>query len=314
MNASVQAAPSGAFGAWLRLMRLSNAPTAATGALVGAVVGARAAPGSLPAVQPTALCVAGVTLVYLGGMVMNDFFDQPVDRIERPNRPIVSGRVRPNAALGLGMALLATGVTALVLAATAAIPWALLLLACVMAYNLLHRSAVAGPLLMAACRALVPVIAAIACGPTPQPDWTLLGMFALPLGGYTLAISLVARDEAAHRRRGTASLTLPVAMSLAALCSLAPLGTVALRMISPLSVPGRVGYMACMAVAAWLLLRGVKRMVQPGRVPAGVMSWIAGFAAIDAASLILLGAPSLAAAALGATALTVLLQRRVAGS
>ncbi len=314
MTAAAQATPTGALGAWLRLMRLSNAPTAATGALVGAVVGARPAPGALPATTPTLLCVAGVTLVYLGGMVMNDFFDQPIDRIERPGRPIVSGRVRPTAALGLGMTLLAAGVTALVLASAAAVPWVLLLLACVMAYNLLHRSAVAGPPLMAGCRALVPVIAAIACGPTPQPDWQLLAMFALPIAGYTLAISMVARDEMSRSGRQAGSMALPTAMSLAGICTLAPLGCVALRMVAPMGATDRAGYVICMIVAGWLLLRGVQRMVQPGRTPAGVMSWIAGFAAIDAASLMLLGAPSLAATALGAAVLTVLLQRRVAGS
>ena len=113
MNASIAPGAAGSSGAWMRLMRLSNAPTAATGALVGAMIATRGTAGAATSASTLGLCVAGVTLLYLGGMVMNDFFDQPIDRIERPDRPIVSGRVSAQAALSLGMLLLAAGTAAL---------------------------------------------------------------------------------------------------------------------------------------------------------------------------------------------------------
>jgi 4-hydroxybenzoate polyprenyltransferase len=314
MNASIAPGAAGSSGAWMRLMRLSNAPTAATGALVGAMIATRGTAGAATSASTLGLCVAGVTLLYLGGMVMNDFFDQPIDRIERPDRPIVSGRVSAQAALSLGMLLLAAGTAALLVTSTAAVPWVLLLLSCVLAYNLLHRSAIAGPLLMACCRALVPVITAIACTTDTQPDWALLALFAVPLGLYTFGISLVARGEAAASGMSGRSWTLPLATSLAAVSVLAPLGSVALRLLPPLGLQATAGYLLCIALAAWLLLRGLGRMVHPRGVPAGVMSWIAGFAAIDAGSLVLLRAPSLSVMALFALALTLSLQRRIAGS
>ncbi|MFM7806827.1 MAG: hypothetical protein ACKPEA_02720, partial [Planctomycetota bacterium] len=65
MNDAAVARPTA--GAWMRLLRISNAPTAATGAMVGAVAGT----GMVPPAAGMALCAAGSMLLYSGGMVMN---------------------------------------------------------------------------------------------------------------------------------------------------------------------------------------------------------------------------------------------------
>ena len=60
------------------------------------------------------LLLAASTLLYAGGVALNDVYDADVDRQERPERPIPSGRVSLAAARRLGWMLLIAG---------AAIPW-----------------------------------------------------------------------------------------------------------------------------------------------------------------------------------------------
>ncbi|MBM4075479.1 MAG: hypothetical protein FJ267_07530, partial [Planctomycetes bacterium] len=48
--------------------------------------------------------------LYLSGMVFNDVFDRKQDAIERPSRPIPSGRVSLRTAILLGVILMAVGV------------------------------------------------------------------------------------------------------------------------------------------------------------------------------------------------------------
>jgi 4-hydroxybenzoate polyprenyltransferase len=306
-------APVG-LGAWMRLLRISNAPTVITGSLVGAAIGGSTMPGSTIAVLPMTLVAAGTMLLYMGGMVMNDYFDQPIDRRERPSRPIVSGQIRESSALLLAMTLIATAVLLLAAASSNAIPWMLLLVSCVTGYNLLHRSAIAGPALMACCRALVPTIAAIACSNNQQPDWNLLGFFALPLGVYTLGISIAARNEAAAVPVHDHDMHLSVAASMVAVAAVLPFGAVACRLLPALGAMQSAFYAAAMLGAAWLLFRGLGSMTLPGGVPRGVMRWIAGIACIDTASLVMLGRGELAAIAAIACIATLLLQRRILGS
>ena len=305
---------SAGLGAWMRLLRISNAPTVVTGSLVGAAIGASTMPGSAIPVLPMTLVASGTTLLYMGGMVMNDYFDQPIDRRERPGRPIVSGQVRESSALLLAVTLIAAAVLLLSAASSNAIPWMLLLVSCVTAYNLLHRSAIAGPALMACCRALVPTIAAVACSHNQQPDWNLLGFFALPLGVYTLGISIAARNEASLEAAQSDDMLLSVAASMVAVAAVLPFGAIACRLLPALNVMQGGFYALAMVGAAWLLFRGLRSMTLPLGVPRGVMRWIAAIACIDTASLVMLGRGELAAIAAIACIATLLLQRRVLGS
>lgn len=54
--------------------------------------------------------IAVVVLVAAGGYVINDYFDYEVDRLNKPYRPIPSGRVSREEALVLALALFAGGV------------------------------------------------------------------------------------------------------------------------------------------------------------------------------------------------------------
>ena len=52
---------------------------------------------------------SGSALQYLAGMALNDYADREVDAVERPHRPIPSGRVTAGFALGLAASLTGPG-------------------------------------------------------------------------------------------------------------------------------------------------------------------------------------------------------------
>ncbi|RLK11983.1 4-hydroxybenzoate polyprenyltransferase [Micromonospora sp. M71_S20] len=133
------------------LAELVRAPAALS--VPGDVVAGAAAAGTLGRRTP-ALAAASV-LLYWAGMAANDWADRRLDAVERPERPIPSGRVAPGVALGLAAGLTAAGV-ALATAAGGrrAATVAAGLAAAVWGYDLAAKDTPAGPAVMAACRGL----------------------------------------------------------------------------------------------------------------------------------------------------------------
>ena len=72
------------------LVRLPAVLSVPGDVLVGAAVS-----GQLRDVSRTAGLVAASSCLYLAGMALNDYADRDVDAVERPGRPIPSGRVTP---------------------------------------------------------------------------------------------------------------------------------------------------------------------------------------------------------------------------
>ncbi|MBO3741894.1 SCO3242 family prenyltransferase [Actinoplanes flavus] len=136
---------------WRDLAELVRAPAALS--VPGDVIAGAAAAGTL---RPRTLALAGASVcLYWAGMAANDWADREIDAVERPARPIPSGRVRPGAALGVAAALTGAGVAIAALAggrraATVAVPLA----GAVWAYDLVAKQTAAGPAVMAACRGL----------------------------------------------------------------------------------------------------------------------------------------------------------------
>jgi len=88
-------------------------------------------------------------------MALNDYADRDLDRVERPERPVPSGRVTPGAALAVASALTVTGLASAAVgggrqAARVALPLA----AVVWSYDLALKDTRLGPVAMAAARAL----------------------------------------------------------------------------------------------------------------------------------------------------------------
>ncbi|WP_028063535.1 SCO3242 family prenyltransferase [Solirubrobacter soli] len=132
------------------LVRLPAVLSVPGDVLVGAAVS-----GQVRDLPRTAGLVAASSCMYLAGMALNDYADREIDAVERPGRPIPSGRVTPGFALGLAGAL-TLGAAALSVAADG--PRALAvtapLAAAVWGYDLTLKSQPIASASMSACRGL----------------------------------------------------------------------------------------------------------------------------------------------------------------
>jgi 4-hydroxybenzoate polyprenyltransferase len=191
----------------LLLGRVSNLPTVWSNCLAGwLIVGGGGWPGYLQ------LC-AGASLLYVGGMFLNDACDGRFDRAHRPERPIPSGAISGRLVWILSGAWLAGG-TALLLTMRPemTIP-SLGLLAAIVVYDVVHKRTALSPLIMAACRFLLYLVAAVAAFGVVSPPllWS-----AGALAAYVTGLSFVARTEAVGGLAGRWPLVLllvPVAVA-----------------------------------------------------------------------------------------------------
>ncbi|MCE9548537.1 MAG: UbiA family prenyltransferase [Planctomycetia bacterium] len=211
--------PPSRLRAYLQLLRLPSVFTAMADVLMGAFVAAWSTaaaadagsafvvPGSATATldRPdiVALLVAASSCLYLAGMVLNDYFDRGQDAVERPSRPIPSGRVSAAAALRLGVALLLAGVS---MAGTASVlysAWRPALIAvgivgAVLLYDAVLKRTLLGPLAMGACRGLNALLGmSLVAGPWLKFHYLIAGGLAV----YVAGITWVGRTEAKQSQR-----------------------------------------------------------------------------------------------------------------
>ncbi|MDW6059189.1 UbiA family prenyltransferase [Streptomyces sp. FXJ1.4098] len=195
--------------AWAELLRLPALFTVPGDGLAGA-----AAVAARPD-RRTALAVGCSLCLYEAGMALNDWADRAEDAVERPHRPLPSGRVRPAAALAAACALTAAGLALAARAGRPALAVALPLAATVWSYDLVLKRTPAGPGAMAAARGLDLLLGAAATGGAVRP--------ALPsaalLSTHTLAVTAVSRQET---RDGTALAPLAALAATATLTRLLP--------------------------------------------------------------------------------------------
>ncbi|MDX3453278.1 UbiA family prenyltransferase [Streptomyces sp. ME02-8801-2C] len=146
-------------------MSLVRAPAALS--VPGDILAGATAAGR-PLGPRTAGAMASSVCLYWAGMALNDYADAAVDAVERPARPVPSGRVPRRTALavatgltgaGLGLAALSGGRRGLGIA--------LPLTALIWAYDLKLKSTPAGPAAMAGARALDVLAGAVAGGGKP---------------------------------------------------------------------------------------------------------------------------------------------------
>jgi 4-hydroxybenzoate polyprenyltransferase len=181
----------------LRLGRVSNLPTVWTNVAAGmALTGARTLPAGL-----LALLGLSVSLLYIGGMYLNDAFDARWDADHRPERPIPAGEVRARTVFAAGFAMLGAGVLLVAAGIRGGqhplIP-ALALAALILLYDVSHKGNPLAPVIMALCRVAVYVLAARALTAAPLPGVFYLGAGALLL--YLVFLSTLARKETLHPR------------------------------------------------------------------------------------------------------------------
>ena len=185
--------------AWLQLVRLPTIFTALSNILCGFLITHRVPQikvAELTAQKELWLLLFSTSGLYLGGMVLNDVFDAKLDALERPERPIPSGRISLRAAAIFGSLLMLAGVLAAAMVGTPSLIVATLIVPCVLVYNGFLKSTIAAPLGMGACRFLNLMLGASAVS-----DWSTLWQ-ALPvtvaaaLGIYIIGVTVFARNEA----------------------------------------------------------------------------------------------------------------------
>lgn len=145
--------------------------------------------------------------LYIAGMVLNDVFDYDVDKAERPERPLPSGRIDLAWARQLGFGMLAVGVLLAFLAGVRSGAVALLLAVAVYVYDGVAKKTEFAPLVMGSCR-MLNVLLGMSCATAfLQSDQLLI---AAGLGVYVAGITWFARCEAKDSDRRTLQFGLAV--------------------------------------------------------------------------------------------------------
>jgi len=142
--------------------------------------------------------------LYLAGMVFNDVFDRQVDALERPKRPLPSGRVSLREAVALGTCLVALGLALSRAVGIQSLLVAGLLTGCIFLYDGLVKSTLLGPVVMGACRFLnVMLGASTARFATGDPAaWSMPQQaVATGLGVYIAGVTWFSRHEAGESPR-----------------------------------------------------------------------------------------------------------------
>jgi 4-hydroxybenzoate polyprenyltransferase len=189
--------------AYLQLLRPANVATALADVLAGFAIAGLANPPALP------WLLLATAALYAGGIVLNDVFDRDLDRVERPERPIPSGRIPASRAAALGGGLLAAGIGAAAAVNRTAVLVALAIAASVLLYDAWGKRHAIGPLNMAMCRALN-LMLGVAAVPAALPHaWHIAGVPLL----YIYAITSISRGEVHGGSRRSAGSALMVMLA-----------------------------------------------------------------------------------------------------
>jgi len=272
----------------LVLGRISNLPTVWSNCLAAWLLNGG---GSWPAFG---LLCCGATLLYVGGMFLNDAFDAEFDREFRQERPIPSGQIAERDVWWSGGLLIFFGWLLLFMLGNTVALFATLLLAAIILYDAVHKHTEGAPMLMAACRFLLYLVAGAATFRFLNEPVVWHG---LTLAAYIVGLSFLARKESGPRK-----------------VSGWPLLFLVMPLVANIGVnPHRdvLSWLAAVGLMLWLIrcVRPILREAQPnvGRIVAGLL---AGIVLVDGSAVSHL-TPLLAGVFVGLFLLALLLQRIV---
>lgn len=268
---------------WLHLARISNLPTVWTNVTAAWLL----AGGTFTDPRLYWLILAG-SLLYTGGMILNDAADVKFDREHRKGRPIPSGQVSLNTAWIVSIAMLIVGATlATWFGANPRIT--AILVAAIVFYDLYHKQWAGSVIIMGACRMLLYLMAASAAPAAALPA-------AAALGCYVVGITIAARLE--HKNG-----SLPAASSMLAL---GLLYTPAIVFVMSFASPNGYSMQIVILAAFAILIAYATQMLRKGGAAIGqaVGTLLAGIAIVDALAV----STASVTVALGFVALTPVLR------
>lgn len=206
---------------YLRLIRLPNVFTTPSNILAGYFAAVTTAAVEADGVHLIALMVSS-GLLYIAGIVLNDYFDIEIDKKERPSRPLPSGKISKGYALTIAIvALLIANIIALVVGPISlAISLALTLL--IIAYDYQLKYTVIGPFAMGGTRFLNVIF-----GASPvllyidNHSVAIVAAAASSLFFYVSSITILSKKEVGNERPNS---TLVILIVFGVILAIVPLG------------------------------------------------------------------------------------------
>ncbi|GAA6620430.1 UbiA-like protein EboC [Scytonema sp. NUACC26] len=287
--------------AYFQLMRPANIVTAWADILAGlaasgsiALANQAVIEGSTPdnLISSIAWLLLSTTGLYGGGVIFNDVFDAEIDAIERPERPIPSGRVSRKEAVSIGSLFLCVGILAAL-----QVSWLSAALACSIAAAALLYDAwgkhhpVFGPFNMGLCRGCNLLLGLSAISSAIAEYWLLA---LIPIV-YIAAITTLSRGEVHGGKASTGIIALLLISTVIA-------GLLGLSLLNNYHLLAALPFVILLAVR--VLLPFIKAVSKPSpeniriAVRAGILSLIvldatvaSGFAGLPYGFIVLLLLP-----------------------
>lgn len=163
-------------------------------------------------------------LLYVGGIVLNDYFDIEIDKRERPSRPLPSGNISKRHALAIAMVALLFANTIAFVVGPMSLLVSLALTFAIIAYDYRLKHGLLGPFAMAGARFLNVIF-----GASPvllyinNHSYAIVGAAAATLFVYIVAITILSKKEAGNERPNS---TMASLMIFGVISGIAALGLV----------------------------------------------------------------------------------------
>ncbi|WP_458747505.1 UbiA family prenyltransferase [Candidatus Nitrosocosmicus sp. T] len=200
---------------YFQLFRISNIFTVPPDIIIGFLaVSIYFGPSIGYSVSDLVTLIFSSVFLYIGGLVLNDLFDIKVDRLERPNRPLPSGRIKKGKAIQITVLLFSVALALASIVNTTALGISMLLIAGIVTYNYKIKNGYFRPYLMAAIRALnviygasfifdIPITSAVSGEQvvTPTSDynpWVLLVVVASTVYFHIFILTSISKSETAQ--------------------------------------------------------------------------------------------------------------------
>jgi 4-hydroxybenzoate polyprenyltransferase len=171
----------------------------------------------LPTLIPIFWLLLATTGLYGGGVVFNDVFDAELDRVERPERPIPSGRADLNLGILLGAGLLIGGIIAAAQVSQLSSEVAAVVALLALIYDAIGKhKTMLGPINMGCCRGGNWILGmTVLTASNITPSWQSHLWLAIVPIIYIMAVTILSRGEVSGADRRASLLTICIVFGLA---------------------------------------------------------------------------------------------------
>lgn len=264
------------FKAYAQLARPANLPTAAADIIAGTAIAGVFSPDSYEKMEEAQishllLLIASSIFLYAAGVILNDVFDFRLDQVERPERPIPSGKISLKSASIYGASLLLIGILLAFAVHNLSGILAFFLALFILIYDALVKPhGFFGPLAMGVCRGLN-LLLGISIAGTLFNWW-----FSLVPIIYIAAITLISRGEVhGNNKKHIIFAGILYAIVIFFVFGFVLIGQQALNLVLP--------FLAIFALAVYRPLVKAYNDNSPGNIKKAVVAGVLSLILLDAA-------------------------------